>query len=83
MITTISHVKKQNINVLEMKIDGKGKPICYRIKWVKNIEHLTTCWHLFTDIFLCPIFLPFTWKIEEKQILKQDLKMRRAISSIK
>lgn len=36
-----------------------NKPVCYWIKRVKNVEHLTTRRHLFSYVFFTPIVFPF------------------------
>lgn len=37
--------------------DNCDIPISHWIIWMKNVEHLATCWHLFNYIILSPIFL--------------------------
>ena len=33
-------------------------PVCYRIKGMKNVEHLTAAWHHFNYVLILPIILP-------------------------
>jgi hypothetical protein len=37
-------------------------PVCYRIKGMKNVEHLTAAWHHFNYVLILPIILPLPLK---------------------
>lgn len=38
------------------------KPICYRIKGMKNVKHLSATRHLFRYYFILPVILTPTYK---------------------
>jgi hypothetical protein len=43
-------------------MQGSYKPVCHRIKRMKNIEHLPAAWHLFNYVLVLPIILSPAFK---------------------